>query len=341
MTVLVTGGAGYIGSHMTLDLLAAGENVVVVDDLRSGFRDAVPGHAMFVQGDIGDAALISQVLAQHKCDAIIHFAGSTVVPESVSQPLDYYQNNSAKTLALLQAAVQAGVPNFVFSSTAAVYGTVDSKPVNETVPLCPVSPYGASKMMSERMLQDAAAAFPLQYAILRYFNVAGADPQGRAGQSTPHATHLIKVACQTALGLRSCMDIFGDKHSTKDGTGVRDYIHVSDLTAAHLLALNHLRAGRGSFIANCGYGHGFSVREVIDCVQDVAGINIDVSVTAPRPGEIASVVANSDRLKMLTQWAPKHQNLTQIVTSAYLWEQHLIEKRHNQHDEICKAAPDA
>lgn len=323
MTVLVTGGAGYIGSHMVWELLDAGESVVVVDRLSTGFEWAVAPEAKLVVGDIGDIELMRRVIDEHEVDAIINFAGSIVVPESVADPLGYYDNNTSKTRNLLEAAVKSGVPHFIFSSTAAVYGGAGSEPVREDAPLHPESPYGRSKLMTEWMLQDTAAAHPLTYTILRYFNVAGADPRGRTGQSTPGATHLIKVASETALGKRPYMQIYGDNYATPDGTCLRDYIHVSDLVAAHRLALQRLRAGGGSMLANCGYGHGYSVLEVIDAVRRVHGKDFDVRMTARRPGDAAAVVANAERARTELGWTPNHDDLDTIVGHALAWEDRL------------------
>jgi len=270
MSVLVTGGAGYIGSHMVLELLDTSEPVVVLDNLSTGLAWAVPKGVTLVEGDIGDQDLVRKTIADHRVDAIIHFAGSVVVPDSVADPLGYYLNNTVKSRALLETSVKGGVPHFIFSSTAAVYGMTGDAPVAEDAPLAPISPYGSSKRMTEIMLADAARAHDLRYVALRYFNVAGADPKGRSGQSTPRATHLIKVACETALGKRSHMQVFGTDYPTPDGTCLRDYIHVSDLTRAHMAALRHLRAGGSSDIFNCGYGRGFSVLEVIDAPRQAA-----------------------------------------------------------------------
>lgn len=326
MSVLVTGGAGYIGSHMVLALADANEKVVVLDNLSTGLRSAVDARAIFVEGDIADVELVSSLFAQHDVQAIVHFAGSIIVPESVSDPLKYYFNNTAKTRALIATAVQKGIPHFVFSSTAAVYGMPERVPVTEDVALNPMSPYGRSKLMTEWMLEDVAAAHALKYAVLRYFNVAGADPAGRSGQSTRDATHLIKVAVQTALGLRQQMSIFGTDYDTPDGTCIRDYIHVSDLIAAHMDALNHLRQGGESITANCGYGHGSSVSEVVNAVRKVTGLPIDAVLAARRPGDPAAIVADASRARRVLGWAPRHDNLEEIVEHAFAWENKLITK---------------
>ncbi|RWC96555.1 MAG: UDP-glucose 4-epimerase GalE, partial [Mesorhizobium sp.] len=276
MAVLVTGGAGYIGSHMVWELLDAGESVVVLDRLSTGFEWAVAPEAKLLVGDVGDRELVGQIIRDYKVDAIIHFAGSIVVPQSVADPLGYYENNTSKTRTLIETAVREGVPHFIFSSTAAVYGGAGLEPVREDARLAPVSPYGLSKLMSEWMLRDAAKAHDIRYTALRYFNVAGADPKGRTGQSTPGATHLIKVACETALGKRPLMQVFGTDYPTPDGTCIRDYIHVSDLAAAHRLALQRLRAGGESLVANCGYSHGYSVLQVIDSVRRAFGRDFEV-----------------------------------------------------------------
>lgn len=329
MSVLVTGGAGYIGSHMVWELLDAGEDVVVIDRLSTGFEWAVAPEAKLVVGDIGDQALVSSVMREHSVNAVIHFAGSIIVPESVSDPLSYYENNTCKTRALVEAAVKSGVKHFIFSSTAAVYGAGGMEPVREDARLAPESPYGASKLMSEWMLRDAAAAHGLSYTILRYFNVAGADPKGRTGQSSRIATHLIKIAAETVVGKRDFMQLFGTDYPTPDGTCVRDYIHVSDLAAAHRLALDRLRAGGASMVANCGYGHGYSVREVIDAVQRVHGREIDVRETGRRPGDAAAIVANSDLARLELGWKPKLDDLERIVSDALSWERILTTKNAN------------
>jgi UDP-glucose 4-epimerase len=324
MAVLVTGGAGYIGSHMVYALIDAGEEVVVLDNLSTGFWWAISPQARLVEGDIGDAAFLAQIMRETKFDAVIHFAGSIVVPESVADPLGYYLNNTVKTRSLIAAAVAAEIPRFVFSSTAAVYGNPSVNPVSEDAVLNPMSPYGRSKLMSEWMLRDTHAAHGLQFAALRYFNVAGADPKGRTGQSTPRATHLIKVACQTALGQRDHLDVFGTDYPTPDGTCVRDYIHVSDLVAAHLDALRYLRAGGESGIFNCGYGRGFSVLEVARAVERASGRQLDLRLTERRAGDPAAIVAGADRARPILGWTPQHDDLDGIVTSALAWENHLI-----------------
>jgi UDP-glucose 4-epimerase len=324
MGVLVTGGAGYIGSHMVLRLLDAGERVVVVDNLATGFDWAVDARARLEIGDVGDMDLVGGLLRDEKVDAILHFAGSIVVPESVADPLKYYRNNTSNTRNLIEAAVEAGVERFIFSSTAAVYGGDGMEPVFEDAALAPQAPYGRSKLMSEMMLADVGVAHGLSYGILRYFNVAGADPEGRAGQSTPRATHLIKIACQTALGLRPRMEIFGTDFPTPDGTGVRDYIHVTDLIEAHALMLEHLRAGRASDTLNCGYGRGYSVREVVDAVRDVSGVDFEAVERPRRPGDPASLVAGADRVRETLGWQPAHDDLKEIVTTALAWEKHLM-----------------
>ncbi|KAA2235472.1 UDP-glucose 4-epimerase GalE [Salinarimonas soli] len=325
MAVLVTGGAGYIGSHMVLELLDAGESVVVLDDLSTGFRRAVPAQAQFVQGDMGDGALVARTIAEHGIDAIAHFAARIVVPESVSDPLGYYLNNTVKSRALLEAAVKGGVRHVIFSSTAAVYGEPSVNPVPEDLPLEPINPYGRSKMMTEWMLQDSARAYGLTYVALRYFNVAGADPKGRSGQSTPQATHLIKVACQAALGQRPYLDVFGTDYPTKDGSCVRDYIQVSDLARAHVLALDHLRKGGDSLTLNCGYGQGYSVLEVIDVVKRVSGVDFEVRLCPRRPGDPAALIAGADRVREVLGWQPRYQNLERIVEQALAWERSLAE----------------
>ena len=325
MTVLVTGGAGYIGSHMVLRLLDDGERVVVVDNLSTGFRWAVPPAASLIVGDAGDGDLVRTVMRKHDVSAVIHFAGSIVVPDSVADPLGYYHNNTVKSRALIEAAVASQVKHFIFSSTAAVYGNPKENPVSEDADLQPVSPYGWSKLMTEVMLRDTAHAHDLKYTALRYFNVAGADPMGRSGQSTPRATHLIKVACEAALGKRGHMDVFGTDYPTPDGTCIRDYIHVSDLAAAHSAALAYLRAGGKSDAFNCGYTRGFSVLEVIEAVNRVAGLKIDARLAARRPGDPAAIVAASSKARETLGWAPAYDDLDGIVTAALNWERRLAE----------------
>jgi UDP-glucose 4-epimerase len=324
MAILVTGGAGYIGSHMVHELVDAGEAVVVLDNLTTGFDWAVANDVPLVVGDTGDQPLVASIIAAHKIEAIIHFAASVVVPESVADPLGYYRNNTANSRALIESAVKGGVRHFIFSSTAAVYGNPERMPVAEDAPTMPTSPYGSSKLMTETMLRDAGHAHGLGYVILRYFNVAGADPQLRTGQSTRNATHLIKVTAEAALGLRSKVDVFGTDFPTPDGTGVRDYIHVSDLVRAHSDALRHLRAGGASLTLNCGYGHGFSVLEVIDTVKRVSGVDFRVEVAARRPGDPAQVVAAADRARALLGWRPRLDDLSTIVAHALAWQKKLI-----------------
>ncbi|CAN7547631.1 UDP-glucose 4-epimerase GalE [Pararhizobium sp. LjRoot235] len=327
MAVLVTGGGGYIGSHMVWALLDAGEQVVVIDRLSTGFRWAIAPEARFYEGDIADTGLMRRIFSENEIDSIIHFAGSIVVPESVADPLGYYENNTGKSRSLIASAVEAGIPYFVFSSTAAVYGTPEVlEPVTESVPLKPESPYGSSKLMTEIMLRDTANAHHFTYTALRYFNVAGADPKGRSGQSSAVATHLIKVACATALGKRQSMSVFGTDYPTPDGTCVRDYIHVWDLVQAHLKALQRMRAGGGSLAANCGYGHGFSVLEVLDAVRKVHGADFPVIFAERRAGDPAMIVANPALARQELGWVPEYDDLNGIIRSALDWEQHLVRK---------------
>lgn len=324
MTVMITGGAGYIGSHMALRLLDAGEKVVVMDNLSTGFDWAIDGRADFVHGNVGDIELVGKTIAEYNVKDIIHFAGAIIVPESVEKPLKYYADNTATSRNLIEAAVKGGVERFIFSSTAAVYGMLGMDPADEENPLNPTSPYGRSKLMTEMMLADVAAATPLKYGVLRYFNVAGADPQGRAGQSGSVVTHLIRVAAQTALGQRAQMSVFGTDYETPDGTCVRDYIHVSDLTEAHGLLLDYLREGGESITLNCGYGRGYSVREVVDVVRDVSGVDFTAVEGPRRAGDPAAIVAKSDKARDLLKWEPKHEDLHEIVQSAVAWERHLM-----------------
>lgn len=326
MAVLVTGGAGYIGSHMVLALIDRGENVVVLDNLSTGFDWAVQKPANLVVGDIGDIGAVTKLMASRDVDAVIHFAGSIVVPDSVADPLGYYLNNTVKSRALVEAAVKSGVKHFIFSSTAAVYGMPKTNPVDEDAPLLPISPYGNSKMMTEIMLRDTAFAHDLGYVALRYFNVAGADPHRRSGQSTPRATHLIKVACEAALGMRPRLEVYGTDYDTPDGTCIRDYIHVSDLARAHLLALDHLRSGGEDLVLNCGYGRGFSVFEVIDAVKHASNVDFDVRTTGRRPGDPAALIAGADRIRGVLGWRPERDKLDQIVTDALNWERDLMQR---------------
>jgi UDP-glucose 4-epimerase len=323
MTVLVTGGAGYIGSHMVHALVDAGERVVVLDNLTTGFDWAVAKGVPLVIAETGDQARVAALIAEHKIDAIIHFAASIVVPDSVADPLGYYRNNTVNSRALIETAVKGGVRHFIFSSTAAVYGNPERVPVREDDPTIPMSPYGSSKLMTEIMLRDAGAAHGLRHVILRYFNVAGADPLGRTGQSTKGATHLIKVAVESALGRRPKMDVFGTDYPTPDGTCIRDYIHVSDLVRAHLDALTYLRGGGASVTLNCGYGRGFSVLEVIETVKRVSGVDFKVEIAERRAGDPAQIVAASDRARAALAWQPQFDDLATIVTHALAWERKL------------------
>jgi len=327
LPVLVTGGAGYIGSHAVLALLDAGWPVVVIDNLVTGFRWAVPEGAVFAQGDIADQALVGRLIAEHGIGAIIHFAGSIVVPESVEKPLKYYENNTVKSRALIESAVNGGVKHFIFSSTAATYGIPEQVPIRETARTQPINPYGWSKLMTERMLADVAAAHPLNYCALRYFNVAGADPEGRSGQSTAGATHLIKVAVEAAIGKRRHVSVYGTDYATPDGTGIRDYIHVSDLAAAHLDALEKLiEEPEASHVMNCGYSRGFSVLEVLDSVDRVTNMKIERRMEARRAGDPDALVADNAKILATLPWRPKLADLDTIVAHALAWERHLAER---------------
>ncbi|BAV64301.1 UDP-glucose 4-epimerase GalE [Sphingobium cloacae] len=327
-TVLVTGGAGYIGSHAVLALKDAGYGVVVIDNLVTGFDWAVPEGVPLVRGDIADQPLVEAAMRDHGVRAIMHFAGSVVVPESVENPLKYYHNNSAKTRDLIESAVRVGVPHFIFSSTAATYGIPEESPVRETTPQRPINPYGMSKLMTEYMLRDVSAAHPMNFCALRYFNVAGADPQGRSGQSTAGATHLIKVAVEAALGKREAVSVFGTDFDTPDGTGVRDYIHVTDLAAAHVLALEALmKAPERNYLLNCGYGRGFSVLEVLDAVDRVTNIKIERRMEGRRAGDPDSLISDNRAIMNEFPWEPRHADLEQIVTHALAWERKLSEIR--------------
>lgn len=327
-TVLVTGGAGYIGSHAVLALRDAEYPVAVIDNLTTGFRWAIPEDVHFTQGDIADQPLVEALLRDRNIGAIMHFAGSIIVPESVENPLKYYHNNSAKSRSLIESAVRAGVPHFIFSSTAATYGIPRESPVREDSPKLPINPYGMSKLMTEIMLADVAAAHPLNFCVLRYFNVAGADPQGRSGQSTEGATHLIKVAVEAALGKRSHVSVFGSDFDTSDGTGVRDYIHVSDLANAHVLALEALRARpEENYTLNCGYGRGFSVLEVLDAVDRVTNMTIDRRIEGRRAGDPDSLISDNRAIMAQFPWEPRHADLDRIVSHALAWERKLSDMR--------------
>ncbi|MBU6461145.1 MAG: UDP-glucose 4-epimerase GalE [Bradyrhizobium sp.] len=323
MTILVTGGAGYIGSHIVQGLVDRQQPVVVLDNLSTGFRHAVPPEAPLIVGEVGDEGLVSRLLSEHRIEAVMHFAASSVVPDSVTNPLGYYSNNTVSSLALLKSVVAAGIKYFVFSSTAAVYGNPDNQLVAEDQIARPMSPYGASKLMTETMLRDIASASSLKYVILRYFNVAGADPKLRTGQSTRAATHLVKVAVQAALGIRAGMDIFGTDYPTPDGTCVRDYIHVCDLVSAHIEALAYLRGGGNSATLNCGYGHGYSVRDVVDTVRRISGTDFAVAERSRRAGDPASIVADTRAIRRVLSWTPAFDNLEAIVQHALAWERKL------------------
>ena len=327
-TILVTGGAGYIGSHAVLALLDAGWPVVVVDNLVTGFHWAVPDAAAFVQADIAQVETMTAVIAEHQVGAIMHFAGSVVVPESVADPLKYYRNNTVASRALIEAAVTGGVKHFIFSSTAATYGIPDAVPIREEAPRQPINPYGMSKLMTEIMLKDTAAAHPINYCALRYFNVAGADPLGRSGQSTAGATHLIKIAVEAAIGKRDAVSVYGTDYATPDGTGVRDYIHVSDLADAHVHALEHLIGHAGeSLTMNCGYGRGYSVLEVLDTVDRVTNRTIERRMEARRAGDPDALVADNRKILSTLAWRPQRDDLKQIVADALAWERKLAERQ--------------
>jgi UDP-glucose 4-epimerase len=330
MTVLITGGAGYIGSHMVLALVEAGESVVVIDNLSTGFSAFLPQSVPLFIGDAGDENLVEGVIAAHRVESIIHFAGSVVVPDSMRDPLGYYRNNTMTTRNLLNAAVKCGVSRFIFSSTAAVYGNPDQVPVPEHAPTRPLSPYGCSKLMSEIMLHDAASAHGMNYVALRYFNVAGADPQARVGLATVGATHLLKIAVEAATGQRAKVDVFGTDYPTPDGSCIRDFIHVSDLAQAHRAALAYLRGGGTSATLNCGYGRGYSVLETIEAVRRVSGRNFAVQYAARRPGDIMTMVADTGRIRSLMDWTPQYDNLDTIAAHALAWEEKLLGERHGE-----------
>jgi UDP-glucose 4-epimerase len=320
MRVLVTGGAGYIGSHVVLALKDAGHTTVVLDNLSTGNRRVVPGDVPLIEGDVGDGQLADRVIEGHRIDAIMHFAGSLKIAESMRRPLEYYRNNTAATRTLIDTCICKGVRHFVFSSTAAVYGAPKAVPITEDMPAQPISPYGTSKLMIEWILRDAAAAHDFAYVSLRYFNVAGADPRGRSGQMSANATHLVDVACEAATGKRDHIDVFGRDYDTPDGTCVRDYIHVSDLADAHVTALNHLAAGGTSLVLNCGYGHGHSVMEVLTRVQRQANVPIDIRDANRRPGDPPVLVADPGRLRQALAWHPRHDDLDLIIRTALDWE---------------------
>jgi UDP-glucose 4-epimerase len=327
MTVLVTGGAGYIGSHMVLALVEAGEQVVVIDNLSTGFSAFLPPAVPLFIGDAGDENLVENVIAAHGVDAIIHFAGSVVVPDSMRDPLSYYRNNTMTTRSLLNAAVKSGVKRFIFSSTAAVYGNPDVVPVPETAPTRPTSPYGASKLMSEIMLADVAAAHGMNYVALRYFNVAGADPEARIGLATLGATHLLKIAVEAATGQRAGIEVFGSDYPTPDGSCIRDFIHVSDLAQAHRAALSYLRQGGGPVTLNCGYGRGYSVLETIEAVRRVSGRQFAVQHSERRPGDIMTMVADVRLIRATLDWTPHYDDLDLICAHALAWEDRLVRER--------------
>jgi UDP-glucose 4-epimerase len=330
MTVLVTGGAGYIGSHMVQALMDGGESVVVVDNLSTGFREFLPDGVSLLVGDAGDERLVGNIIAQHNVESIIHFAGSIVVPESMRDPLGYYRNNTMTTRNLLNAAIKGRVNRFIFSSTAAVYGNPDQTPVPENAPTRPMSPYGSSKLMTEIMLHDVASAHGMSYVALRYFNVAGADPLARMGLATVGATHLLKIAVEAATGQRAKIDVFGTDYPTPDGSCIRDFIHVSDLAQAHRAALSYLRDGGASVTMNCGYGRGYSVLETIEAVRRVSGRNFAVSYAPRRPGDIMAMVADTGRIRATLDWTPRFDNLETIATHALAWEWKLFRERHGE-----------
>jgi UDP-glucose 4-epimerase len=328
MTVLVTGGAGYIGSHMVLALAEAGESVVVIDNLSTGFSTSLPEGVPLFIGDAADENLVEGVIAAHGVESIVHFAGSVVVPDSMRDPLAYYRNNTMTTRSLLNAAVKCGVNRFIFSSTAAVYGNPERMPVTEDAPTRPLSPYGSSKLMTEIMLHDVAAAHGMNYVVLRYFNVAGADPHARIGLATVGATHLLKIAVEAATGQRAKIDVFGTDYPTPDGSCVRDFIHVSDLAQAHRAALSYLRDGGQSTTLNCGYGRGYSVLETIEAVRRVSGRNFAVQCAARRPGDIMTMIADTGRIGTTLDWTPQYADLETIAAHALAWEEKLFHERH-------------
>ncbi len=319
MKILITGGAGYIGSHVVKALGTLKHDIIIYDNLSTGHRKAVT-FGELVEGDLADTAKLDRLFADHNFEAVLHFAGSIVVPESVSNPLKYYQNNTVNSQSLISMCLKHKVNKFIFSSTAAVYGMPKDGICHEDSELAPINPYGYSKLMTEQMLKDVSASSDLNFVILRYFNVSGADPEGKIGQSFPEATHLIKVACETAIGKRTKMDIFGTDYPTKDGTCVRDYIHVSDLADAHVKALDYLKAGGKSDILNCGYGHGFSVKEVLTRVKEITKVDFKVIESPRRAGDPASLTSQADRIQTVIGWKPKYDNLDLIIKSDYEWE---------------------
>jgi UDP-glucose 4-epimerase len=337
MTVLVTGGAGYIGSHMVHALAEAGESVVVVDNLSTGFSAFLPEGVPLFIGDAADENLVESVIAAHKVGSIVHFAGSVVVPDSMRDPLGYYRNNAMTTRSLLNVAVKCGVNRFIFSSTAAVYGNPDQMPVPEHAPTRPLSPYGSSKLMAEIMLHDVASAHAMNYVVLRYFNVAGADPQARIGLATVGATHLLKIAVEAATGQRAKIDVFGTDYPTPDGSCIRDFIHVSDLAQAHLAALAYLRGGGASTTLNCGYGRGYSVLETIEAVRRVSARNFAIQYAPRRAGDIMTMVADTSRIRKLLDWTPKYDDLDTIAAHALAWEEKLLRERQGELEQAVSA----
>jgi UDP-glucose 4-epimerase len=327
MSVLVTGGAGYIGSHTVQALVEAGESVVVIDNLSTGFSQFLPQGVPLFIGDAGDEDLVEGVISAHRVESVIHFAGSVVVPESMRDPLAYYRNNTMTTRSLLNATVRSGVGRFIFSSTAAVYGNPDQVPVPESAPTRPLSPYGSSKLMAEIMLHDTASAHRMSYVALRYFNVAGADPQARMGLATVGATHLLKIAVEAATGQRAKIDVFGTDYPTPDGSCIRDFIHVTDLAQAHRAALSYLRGGGASMTLNCGYGRGYSVLETIEAVRKVSGRNFAVQTGPRRPGDIMTMIADTGLIRSTLDWTPQYDNLETIARHALAWEEKLFRER--------------
>src|SRR5436305_164454 len=337
MTVLITGGAGYIGSHFVYALTEAGESVVVIDNLSTGFANFVPGGVPLITGDAGDESLVESTINDYRVESIVHFAGSVVVPDSMRDPLGYYRNNTMTTRSLLNAAVKTGVSRFIFSSTAAVYGNPERMPVTEDAPTRPMSPYGSSKLMTEIMLHDVAAAHGMNYVVLRYFNVAGADPQARIGLSTAGATHLLKIAVEAATGQRAKIDVFGTDYPTPDGSAIRDFIHVSDLAQAHRAALSYLRTGGSSVTLNCGYGRGYSVLETIEAVRRVANRNFAVQYAPRRPGDIMTMIADTRRIASTLDWTPQYADLETIAAHALAWEEKLFQERHGAERQAASA----